>query len=141
MPDRPDVFAIGDLTTMTENGRRLPGVAPVAKQQGAYVARVIAARVTGAPAPPPFRYRDDGQLAIVGRSAAVADLGRVKLTGVVAWLLWSAVHLFFLIGARNRLAVYLNWAWAWLTYGRGARLITRVDPEMLGEMARRDGGT
>ena len=134
VPERPDVFAVGDLTAMTETGRKLPGVAPVAKQQGAYVARVIAARVAGTPAPAPFRYKDDGQLAIVGRSAAVADLGWVKLTGVVAWLLWSAVHLFFLIGARNRLAVYLNWAWAWLTYSRGARLITRADAGMLAEM-------
>ena len=71
---------------------------------------------------------------MVGRSAAVADLGRLKLTGFLGWLLWSAVHLFFLIGTRNRLAVYLNWAWAWLTYGRGARLITRVDGQTRGEL-------
>jgi NADH dehydrogenase len=134
VPGLDQVFAIGDVTIMQQDGRRLPGVAPVAKQQGAYVAKVIAARVAGAPPPGPFRYHDEGQLAIVGRSAAVADFGRLKLTGLLAWLLWSAVHLFFLIGARNRLAVYLNWAWAWLTYGRGARLITRLDSRTWAEL-------
>jgi NADH dehydrogenase len=118
----------------TAEGRQLPGVAPVAKQQGAYVAKVIAARISGRPAPGPFVYRNDGQMAMVGRSAAVADLGRVKMTGVIGWLLWSIVHLFFLIGARNRIVVYLNWVWAWLTYGRGARLITRTDPKSMDEL-------
>ena len=135
VPDHPEVFAIGDVAFMAGlDGRPLPGVGPVAKQQGAYVASVIAARVRRQPAPAPFRYRDDGQLAMVGRSAAVADLGRIRLTGFVAWVLWSAVHLFFLIGTRNRLAVYLNWAWAWLTYGRGARLITSIDPRTRAEL-------
>lgn len=138
VPGHPDIFAIGDLTTMMHGGTKLPGVAPVAKQHGAYVARVIAARVAGKAAPGPFVYRDDGQLAIVGRSAAVADLGWIKLTGVMAWMLWSAVHLFFLIGTRNRVAVYVNWAWAWLTYGRGARLITQLDAETRAEMDYRD---
>ena len=75
-------------------------------------------------------------MAMVGRSAAVADLGRIKMKGLVGWLLWSVVHLFFLIGARNRFAVYLNWVWAWLTYGRGARLITRVDDQARQELGR-----
>ena len=92
-------------------------MATVAKQQGAYVAEVLKARMVGLPPPPPFVYHDQGQLAMVGRSAAVADLGRIKMTGLIGWLLWSVVHLFFLIGARNRFAVYLNWVWAWLTYG------------------------
>jgi NADH dehydrogenase len=128
-PDHPDIFAIGDLAFMTgKNGRPLPGVGPVAKQQGAHVAKVIASRVTGGPTPTAFAYKDAGQLAMVGRSSAVAELKRVELKGFVAWVLWSAVHLFFLIGARNRLAVYLNWVWAWMTYGRGARLITRLEP-------------
>lgn len=131
---QPDVFAIGDVAS-TEHGPRLPGVAAVAKQKGAYVALVIRNRLAGKPPPGPFIYKDEGQLAMVGRSAAVADLGRIKLTGVLAWLLWSGVHLFFLIGARNRLAVYLNWAWAWLTYGRGARLITLVDPQTRSEIS------
>ncbi len=128
VPDRDNVFAIGDVASMPgPDGKPLPGVGPVAKQQGAHVARVIAARLAGTPAPGPFVYKDAGQLAMIGRSSAVAELGAVKFTGLLAWLLWSAVHLFFLIGARNRLAVYLNWAWAWFTYGRGARLITVLD--------------
>ena len=134
VPGQPAIFAIGDVTVMQgPSGKPLPGLGPVAKQQGAYVARVLAAAIAGEPHPGPFAYRDEGQLAVVGRSAAVADLGRVRFTGFAAWLLWSAVHLFFLMGFRNRLAVYLNWAWAWFTYGRGARLITgqpvRADPK------------
>ncbi len=128
VPGCADVFAIGDIASMAgPDGRPLPGVGPVAKQQGAYVARVIAARLAGRQPPDPFVYKDAGQLAILGRSSAVADLGALKFTGLLAWLLWSAVHLFFLIGARNRLLVYLNWAWAWFTYSRGARLITVLD--------------
>ena len=134
VPGLDGVYAVGDCTYMEDGaGHRLPGVAPVAKQQGAHVAKVLMQRLIGEPLPPPFRYDDQGQLAMVGRSAAVADLGRVKMTGVIGWLLWSVVHLFFLIGARNRITVYLNWVWAWLTYGRGARLITAIDPQ-----ARRD---
>ena len=133
---QPHIYAVGDCTYVEDGtGKRLPGVAPVAKQQGAHVAAVLMRRLIGEPLPPPFRYDDQGQLAMVGRSAAVADLGRVKVTGFVGWLLWSVVHLFFLIGARNRLAVYINWVWAWLTYGRGARLITSVAPQ-----ARREFG-
>lgn len=135
-PNHPDIFAIGDLALMTwKNGRPLPGVGPVAKQQGAYVAEVIASKVTGGPTPTAFAYKDAGQLAMVGRASAVADLKRVRLTGFFAWVLWSAVHLFFLIGARNRLAVYLNWIWAWITYGRGARLITRLGPRARHDLA------
>ncbi len=135
-PDHPDIFAIGDLAFMTwKDGRALPGVGPVAKQQGAHVAKVIASKVTGDPTPAAFVYKDAGQLAMVGRSSAIADLNRVKLKGFVAWVLWSVVHLFFLIGARNRLAVYLNWVWAWITYGRGARLITRLEPRALSDLA------
>ena len=78
----------------------------------------------GKPIPPPFVYRDKGALATIGRHSAIADLGWIKLTGWVAWVLWGVVHIFFLIGFRNRVAVFLNWIWAWLTYGRGARLIT-----------------
>ena len=123
----PDVYAVGDCTYMEDGtGRRLPGVAPVAKQQGEHVAKVLMRRLIGEPPPPPFKYDDQGQMAMVGRSAAIADLGRIKMTGVIGWLLWSVVHLFFLIGARNRITVYLNWVWAWITYGRGARLITAI---------------
>ena len=135
----PDIFAVGDCTYAEDGkGHRLPGVATVAKQQGAYVAEVLKARMVGLPSPPPFVYHDQGQLAMVGRSAAVADLGRIKMTGLAGWILWSVVHLFFLIGARNRFAVYLNWVWAWLTYGRGARLITRVDSQTREGLSRLD---
>jgi NADH dehydrogenase len=105
-------------------GEPLPGLAPVAKQQGQYVGEVVARLVRREPEAPPFRYRDKGALATIGRHSAIADLGWVKLTGPVAWVLWGIVHIFFLIGFRSRMAVFLNWIWAWLTYGRGARLIT-----------------
>ena len=125
LPDRPEIFVIGDAAFISgPGGEPLPGLAPVAKQQGQYVGELIARQVRGAQAPPPFRYRDEGALATIGRHSAIADLGWVKLTGWVAWVLWGVVHIFFLIGFRNRMAVFLNWVWAWLTYGRGARLIT-----------------
>jgi NADH dehydrogenase len=125
VPDRPEIFVIGDAAFVAgPGGEPLPGLAPVAKQQGQYVGELIARQVRGAQAPPPFRYRDEGALATIGRHSAIADLGWVRLTGWVAWVLWGVVHIFFLIGFRNRMAVFLNWVWAWLTYGRGARLIT-----------------
>lgn len=125
VPGHSEVFAIGDVAFLTgPDGHPLPGVAPVAKQQGRYVARLIRSRIAGRTEPGPFVYRDAGTLAMIGRSAAIADIKGLHLTGIVAWLLWSAVHLFLLIGFRNRVVVYVNWVWAWLTYGRGARLIT-----------------
>ena len=99
----------------------LPGLAPVAKQQGQYVGELIARHLRGERA---SRYRDEGALAMIGRHPAIADLGWIRLTGWAAWVLWGIVHIFFLIGFRSRMAVFLNWIWAWLTYGRGARLIT-----------------
>ncbi len=123
-PGHPEIFVIGDAALATgPEGRPLPGLAAVAEQQGRYAARAIAGRIAGIRAPP-FRYRDKGALATIGRSSAIADFDRVRLTGWVAWVLWSIVHIFFLIGFRNRVSVFLNWVWAWLTYGRGARLIT-----------------
>ena len=125
VPGREGVFAIGDGAQFTgPDGRPLPGLAVVAKQQGAYVARVIAARLGGKAPPGPFRYRDYGTLAVIGRSRAVAWFGRLRLTGFAAWLAWSLIHLLLLSGFRNRAVVYVNWSWSWLTYGRGARLIT-----------------
>jgi len=125
VPGCPEIFVIGDAAFITdEKGRRLPGVAPSAKQQGHYVGDLLRRRLTGKPAPPPFRYRDQGQLATIGRARAVADLSWMQLWGFPAWLLWGIVHIYFLIGFRNRVVVFLNWFWAWLTYGRGARLIT-----------------
>ncbi len=102
----------------------MPGLAPVAKQQGRYVGELIARRVRGDPMPSLFRYRDEGALATIGRHSAIADFGWVRLAGFVAWVLWGIVHILFLIGFRNRASVFLNWVWAWVTHGRGARLIT-----------------
>jgi NADH dehydrogenase len=129
IPGHPEIFAIGDVACYrTDAGKPLPGLAPVAKQQGRYVARVIAAPIDGEPAPLPFRYRNWGSMAVIGRSRAIADFGWLRLQGYLAWLSWSLVHLFLLVGFRSRLAVYINWSWAWFTYGRHARLLTRNEP-------------
>ena len=93
----------------------LPGVAPVAKQQGAYVARVITSRLAGKSPPPPFRYRNVGNLATIGRKEAVVDFGWLRLTGRIAWLVWGIAHIYFLIGFRNRIAVAIDWLWSYLT--------------------------
>lgn len=124
-PGHPEIFVIGDAAFVAgADGEPLPGVASVAEQQGAYVAELIAAAAQDRRSPPPFCYRDKGMLATIGRNSAVADLRWARLTGWPAWVLWGVVHLYFLIGFRNRLVVFLSWVWAWLTYGRGARLIT-----------------
>jgi NADH dehydrogenase len=121
----PEIFCIGDTAHVAgARGKPLPGLAPVAKQQGAYVARVLRARLARRPAPGPFRYRDLGTLATIGRGAAVADFGWLKMQGTLAWLLWGAVHISFLIGFRNRLIVMLDWIWSYITFQSGARLIT-----------------
>jgi NADH dehydrogenase len=121
----PEISCIGDTACAVDAaGQPLPGLAPVAKQQGAYVARRLRAAISGKAAPRPFRYRGWGTMATIGRRAAVADLGWVKLDGTLAWLLWSAVHVSFLIGFRNRLVVMLDWLWSYLTFQSGARLIT-----------------
>ncbi|WP_058833532.1 NAD(P)/FAD-dependent oxidoreductase [Luteimonas abyssi] len=122
VPGHPEIFVAGDLATVVQDGRPVPGVAPAAKQMGHHVARTIRARLEGA-AGAAFRYRDFGNLATIGRQAAVADLGRVRLSGVLAWWFWLWAHVFFLIGFRNRLVVLLNWTWAYWTYQRGARII------------------
>ena len=130
LPGDPSIFVIGDAASMAgPDGKPLPGLGSVAKQQGAYVGHLIGRRLSGRHGrPAPFRYRNWGQLAIIGRSSAVADFGRVRLTGRLAWLLWSAIHLMLLVSARNRIVVYVNWVWAWLSYGRGARVITGTSP-------------
>lgn len=121
----PEVFVIGDaMTRPGSDGKPLPGLATVAKQQGRYVGRLLAHRIAGRTAPGPFRYVDMGALAIVGRSAAVADFGWIRLKGVPAWLTWGGIHLLLLMGMRNRAVVYVTWLWSWVTWGRGARLIT-----------------
>jgi len=131
IPGHAEVFVIGDLAAAKdEHGKMLPGVAPVAIQQGRYVAKLIrreieeAARGRGHGVRHPFHYWDKGSLATIGRAAAVADFGKIHISGFVAWLSWLFVHIFFLIGFRNRLLVFIQWAWSYVTYERGARLIT-----------------
>jgi NADH dehydrogenase len=124
LPGRPDVHVIGDTAHVAgTDGAPLPGIAPVAKQQGLHVARAIRRRLAGETAPS-FRYRHAGNLATIGRKSAVVDFGRLRISGFLAWLLWCVAHVYFLIGFRNRMAVVLNWCWAYVTFQRGARLIT-----------------
>ncbi len=146
LPGHPEVFVIGDLAALKdENGKLLPGVAPVALQQGNYVAKIIRHEINsgqGAPSKPgprsrvscekwgvadtrpPFHYWDKGSLATIGRAAAVAEFGKIHISGFIAWLAWLFVHILFLIGFRNRVLVFIQWAWSYVTYERGARLIT-----------------
>ena len=120
---------IGDTALVEgEKGKPVPGVAPAAKQQGAYVAKVIRARLAGLPASRPFHYFNAGNLATIGRRSAVADFGWVRISGFPAWLLWGIVHIFFLIGFRNRVSILIEWIWAYITFQRGARLITGPQP-------------
>ena len=130
LPGHPEVFVIGDLAALRQAGKPVPGVAPAAKQMGRHAARNILRAVRGLPYAP-FRYRDAGSLATIGRAAAVAEFGRLRLSGFIAWLAWLLVHIYFLIGFRNRLLVMLQWAWLYLRHDSGARLITgevRVEP-------------
>jgi NADH:ubiquinone reductase (H+-translocating) len=124
-PGREDIFVIGDCAAVNDaNGKPLPGVAPVAKQQGAYTARAILASVKGERLDKAFRYVDYGNLATVGRQAAIADFRGFHLKGFIGWLVWCAAHIYYLIGFKNRIAVALDWTWSYLTFERGARLIT-----------------
>jgi NADH dehydrogenase len=124
IPGRPEIFAVGDTASVLErDGHPVPGIAPAAKQMGSYAGNVIAARVQGKSAPPPFAYHHLGELATIGRKSAVVKLGVFQLTGFPGWLFWSAVHIYFLIGLRNRFVVALNWLWSYMTFQRGARLI------------------
>jgi NADH dehydrogenase FAD-containing subunit len=127
VPGLPDIFAIGDTAlSLAWDDQPVPGLAPAAKQGGAYVASVLRARLRGRKPPPPFRYRHQGSLATIGRRSAVADFGWVKVTGAAAWWLWGAVHIFFLVGVRNRLSVMLGWGWSYFTFDVGVRLITET---------------
>ena len=139
VPGHPEIFVAGDLASVQQDGRPVPGVAPAAKQMGAHVAKVIRARLRdgarnavaeGATSTSmPFRYRDFGNLATIGRMAAVVHFGKLKLSGVLAWWFWLVIHIFFLIGFRNRLIVMINWAWAYWSYQRHARIILGGDTE------------
>ena len=124
----PEVFVVGDAATiMSASGRPVPGVAPAAKQMGRYVGSVIAARIRGRPAPAAFKYRNWGDLAAIGRRSAVVSLGRFRLTGFFGWWFWGIAHIWFLIGFRSRVVVAFNWWWSYLTFQRGARLISDRD--------------
>jgi NADH dehydrogenase len=122
VPGHPEVFVAGDLAAFAQEGRPVPGVAPAAMQMGRHAARNVA-RLARGESSRPFRYVDKGSLATIGRRAAVADLGRVRLSGLPAWLAWLGIHIFFLIGFRNRFVVMFEWAWAYVTYQRSARII------------------
>ena len=128
----PDIFVAGDLAAVTSDGLPVPGVAPAAKQMGRHVAQVLRARLDGRASPGDFRYQDYGNLATIGRMAAVVDFGRLKFSGLLAWWFWLTAHVFFLIGFRNRLVVLLNWCWAYWSYQRGARIILGKDEDQAG---------
>jgi NADH dehydrogenase len=128
LPGHPEVFVVGDLAgVMQADGAPVPGVAPAAKQMGKHVGTIIRARLKGGDDLSAFRYRDDGSLATIGRMAAVAQFGKLKLSGFVAWAVWLLAHIFFLIGFRNRLVVMLDWASAYFTHQRGARIVSGED--------------
>jgi NADH dehydrogenase len=129
LPDHPEVLALGDMVRVRDPDGTLlslPGLAPVAMQQGRHAARAVRARLQAQPTHP-FRYRDKGNLATIGRAAAVADLHFLRLSGFPAWLTWLLVHLYYLIGFQNRLLVLIRWSFSFITRGRGARLITEEE--------------
>ena len=123
VPGHPEIFVAGDLCALQQDGRLLPGVAQVAMQEGTHAARNILHATKGEPLAP-FRYRDYGTMAVIGRGSAVAAIGLVETSGFVAWVFWLFLHIFWLIGFRNRLAVLGEWAWSYLTLQRRVRLIT-----------------
>src|SRR6185503_2465199 len=128
LPGFPSVFVLGDMASYTgDDGKPLPGVAPVAIQQGKFVAKLVKARIAGKTLPT-FRYHDLGSLATIGRSAAVAQFGKVKLSGFFAWVMWLFIHLMKIVNFRNRLLVLMQWAWSYFSYDRSARLITGDAP-------------
>jgi len=123
--NHPEIFVIGDLAhSRDEHGQPLPGVAQVAMQQGAWAARAIIARLEGQLRPQPFHYSDRGDLAVIGRGRAVARIGKLRASGLFAWLIWLFVHLMYIVQFSNRLVVFVHWGFLYLTYNRGARLIT-----------------
>jgi NADH dehydrogenase len=126
LPGHPEVFVVGDLAHLEQDGQLVPGMAPAAKQMGSHAARVIRERLAGG-ASRPFRYRDYGSLASISRASAVVDLRGVHMSGFTGWLFWLFAHILFLIGFRNRLAVMWNWAWSYMTWQRNARIIVGVD--------------
>ena len=125
VPGHPEIFAVGDTVVAADpNAPPIPGIAPAAKQMGRYVGKLIAARIAGTASPAPFAYRHFLDLAAIGRKSAVVRRGRLQFTGFIAWLFWGLAHIYFLIGTRNRFVVAINWFWNYLTFQRGARVIT-----------------
>jgi len=139
VPGQPEVFAVGDVASVTDPaGRPVPGNAPAAKQMGRYVGKAIAARALGRPAPPPFAYRHHGDLATIGRRSAVVALDGMRLTGLIGWWFWGVAHVWYLIGFRSRVVVSFEWLWSYLTFQRGARLITGDGTDAAGARAAAD---
>ena len=128
VPGRPEVFVVGDTAALDRDGKPLPGVAQVAMQQGRYAGNVIAKRVTGQAPPRPFRYVDKGNMAVIGRNFAILESGRLRLSGFIAWLAWAAIHVAFLPQAGNRVMVFTQWVWSYVTKQRGSRLI--LEPQV-----------
>ncbi len=138
VPGYDNIFVIGDAAKVVWlDGMDVPGIAPAAKQEGAFVARLIADHVAGRANDSTFKYRHTGNLATIGRHAAVIDFGRIKLSGFIAWWLWGIAHIYFLIGVRQPVIVALSWFWSYLTYSKGARLITEAPKVEKGQAARR----
>ncbi|HET6426449.1 MAG TPA: FAD-dependent oxidoreductase, partial [Planctomycetaceae bacterium] len=136
LPGHPHVFVAGDQAAFTHQTQKsLPGTAPVAMQQGRYLARLIRRELSGQPREP-FRFHDKGQMATIGRSRAIVETGRWRFTGVFAWLMWLVVHIYYLTGFKNRLLVVLQWAWSYVSFRRGARLIVTKDWRFHGEKTR-----
>ncbi|GHO84463.1 NAD(P)/FAD-dependent oxidoreductase [Dictyobacter formicarum] len=125
LPAHPEIFVLGDTATLMQDGKPLPGVAPVAMQQGRYVASVIEQRLANQQPGAPFRYHDKGYMATVGRAFAIVRIGKIRSAGFLAWLLWLTVHIIYLIGYENRLIVLLQWSWSYLSFQRRVRIITR----------------
>jgi NADH dehydrogenase len=130
VPGHPDIFVVGDLATLNdEKGKTLPGVAQVAMQGGAYVAKVIRSRIAGKQIEKPFHYFNKGDMAVIGRAAAIANIFGVQVSGLLAWLAWLFIHLMYIVEFQSRVVVFVQWGFEYLTFSRGARLITGVDAE------------
>ena len=123
VPGHPQIFVVGDTASAQQDGKPLPGVAQVAMQGGRYAGRLIARRLSGKAAPPPFRYFDKGNMAVVGKGFAIVQSGKIHLSGLFAWLAWAAIHIQFLATANLRISVFVQWVWTFLTGQRGSRLI------------------
>jgi NADH dehydrogenase len=125
VPGHPEIFVLGDIAaSMNADGRSLPGIAPVAIQQGAYAASIISKRLDGPSVPAAFRYKDRGSMATIGRAAAVAQIGKRSFSGFLAWLMWLFVHLMLIVQFQNRVLIFIQWGWYYITFNRSARLIT-----------------